>query len=176
MKKIGVLFCLVILQAVLAAGSWAADCKDGEKAVMEDFRKSIPQSSIKSADDLFKKWQEIQAGTSKAVIIDIRTESEFDSGHIKGSNNVDSGHAYTMPEKWPDQNTEIWVFCRTQHRATYFVGLLYKYGYKNVFLVDKGIAGWIDKGYPLANKYLGEIKVTKYEKKLKEDFVYRENK
>jgi 3-mercaptopyruvate sulfurtransferase SseA len=56
------------------------------------------------------------------------------------------------------------------------VGLLYAYGYKNVYLVDKGIVAWSEKGYPLVNTYLGEINVVKYDKKLKETYVYRENK
>lgn len=154
----------------------AADTKAGEKAMFGEMKKLIPQDRIKNTDDLYQKWQDVQAGKSKAVIIDLRTEAEFDSGHIKDTNNIDSGHAYSIPDKWPDHETEIWVFCRTQHRATYFAGLLHKYGYKNTYLVDKGIVGWIEKGYPLVNTYLGEIKVVKYDKKLKESFAYRENK
>lgn len=156
--------------------STAVDCKSGEKAMYEEMRKLIPQDRIKTTDDLYKKWQEIQTGQSKAVIIDLRTEAEFDNGHIKDSNNVDSGHAYSVPGRWPDHETEMWVFCRTQHRSSYFAGMLYKYGYKNVYLVEKGIVGWAEKGYPLVNKYLGEIKVIKYDNKLKETFAYRENK
>ena len=91
--------------------------------------------------DLYAKWQEIQSGKSKAVIVDIRTEAEFDAGHIIDSSNVDSGHAYGMHKKIKDANAKIWVTCRTQHRATYFVGLLYKYGYKNVYLAEGGIKG-----------------------------------
>lgn len=162
--------------SVYGAEDVKADPKSLEKAVFNDAKKAIPASNMKGADDLYQKWLEIQEGKSKALIIDIRTEAEFDAGHIKGSSNVDSGHFYTMPEKVPDANTEIWVFCRTAHRATYFVSFLNKYGYKNVYLVDKGVVGWIEKGYPLVNKYLGEIKVTKYDKKLKEDFWYREGK
>jgi 3-mercaptopyruvate sulfurtransferase SseA len=52
--------------------------------------------------------------------------------------------------------------------------MLYKYGYKNIYMVDGGIVAWAEKGYPLVNEYLGEIKVTKYDKKLKEDFIVRE--
>ena len=70
----------------------------------------------------------------------------------------------------------MWVLCRTTHRATYFAGMLYGYGYKNVYLVEKGIVGWFEKGYPIVNTYLGEISVVKYDKKLKETYVYRENK
>jgi len=52
--------------------------------------------------------------------------------------------------------------------------MLYKYGYTKVYVVDGGIAGWTEKGYPVVNEYLGEVKVTKYNKRLKEEFVVRE--
>ena len=152
-----------------------ADLKAGEKAVLNDFRAAIPKDKLKTIDDLHATWQAVQEGKSKALILDIRTEAEFNSGHIIGSSNIDSGHAYGLPKKVTDANAEIWVFCRTQHRASYFVGELYKFGYTNVYLAEGGIKAWAEKGYTLGNKYLGEIKVKTYHKKLKEEFFYREN-
>ncbi|MBF0343438.1 MAG: rhodanese-like domain-containing protein [Nitrospirae bacterium] len=156
------------------------DAKSLEKKVFSEFKEVIPKENIKTVDDLYKRWSEVReelhAGKSKVVILDIRTEAEFDSGHICDSNNIDSGLVYTVPEKIPDTDTEIWVFCRTQNRGVYFTGLLMKYGYKKVYLVEKGIAGWAEKGYPLVNKYMGEIKVTNYQHKFKEGFSFRENK
>lgn len=153
-----------------------ADLKAGEKMVFDDFRVAIPKDKFKTVEDLYATWQAVQEGKSKALILDIRTEAEFNAGHIIGSSNIDSGHAYGLPKKITDANAEIWVFCRTKHRASYFVGELYKYGYTNVYLAEGGIKDWAERGYTLGNKYLGEIKVEKYHKKLKEDFFYRENK
>lgn len=150
--------------------------QDGEKAVMNELKAAIPKDKIKGIDDLHAKWKEVQEGKSKAVIIDVRTEAEFDAGHILNSNNVDSGHAYTMPKKIEDANAEIWVFCRTQNRGTYFTGLLYKYGYKNVYLAEGGIEAWAKKGYPLVTKYLGTVEAKEYQKDVKETFQFRENK
>jgi rhodanese-related sulfurtransferase len=155
--------------------SFATDIKAGEKAVYDDLRSHIPEDKFKKVDDLYKKWQEVQNNKSKAIILDIRTRGEFDAGHIIGSNNIDSGHAYVLSRKIADPNTEIWVFCRTKHRASYFVGTLYKYGFKNVYIVEGGIKDWAEKGYPLGNRHLGEIKVIKYHKELQEDYLYRED-
>jgi len=174
MRKVFLLLGFFVL-AVCTSVAFATT-KDGEKAFLAELMKAIPQDKIVAVDDLYKKWQEVEAGTSNAMIVDIRTEAEFDAGHIKDVNNVDSGHAYGMPKKVADPEKEIWVFCRTQHRASYFVSLLYKYGYKNVYLVKGGVKAWAEKGYPLVSKYLGEIKVLKYEKKVKETFQYREDK
>jgi rhodanese-related sulfurtransferase len=147
-----------------------------EARIMAEFKSVIPSTAFKTVDDLYAKQQEVLAGKSKAVLIDIRREAEFDTGHIKNSNNIEAENVYTVPKKITDPATEMWVFCRTKHRATYFVGMLYKYGYKNVFLVDNGISAWAEKGYPLVNKYLGEIKVAKYQHNLSEEFQFRENK
>ncbi|HBH30133.1 MAG TPA: hypothetical protein DDX99_15080 [Desulfofustis sp.] len=178
MNKSKITLCFTVLAFFLSLpfSSFAADLKSGEEALLNEFRSVIPKDKFKTVDDLYQKWQEVQSGKSKAIILDIRTEAEFDSGHIISSNNIDSGHAYGVPKKIEDPNTEIWVFCRTKHRASYFVGMLYKYGYKNVYFAEGGIKDWAEKGYPLGNKYLGEIKVVKYHDKMKENFWYRENK
>ena len=177
MKKFLSYLTLSVLALTLPVSSFAAtDLKAGEIAVYDELRAAIPKDKIKTADDLYAKWQEIQSGKSKAVIIDVRTEAEFDAGHILNSSNVDSGHAYGLYKKITDSKAEIWVTCRTKHRASYFVGMLYKYGYTNVYIAEGGIKGWAEKGYPLVNKYLGTIKVTEYQKKLTEEYLCRENK
>jgi rhodanese-related sulfurtransferase len=148
--------------------------EDEEKKVFAELLALIPKDHIASVDDLYKKWQEVQEKKSKAVILDVRTGAEFFDGHLLGSNNIDSGNPYLVPKTWPDPNTEIWVFCRTKHRGTYFSSFLYRYGYKNVYLVDGGIAGWAEKGYPLFSKTLGEFRVLKYNKDLKEEYDTRQ--
>ena len=133
----------------------------GEKELLaKEFKSVIPKDRYKAPEELYKKLQEIKAGTSKAVIIDVRSEEEFDSGHIEGAVNIDFGRAILVPAQWPDPKTEIWVNCRMKHRSTYFTGLLYKFGYRNVYLVDGGIGAWANQGYPIVNKYLGEFVLT----------------
>ncbi|MBA4391950.1 MAG: hypothetical protein C0407_00190 [Desulfobacca sp.] len=83
--------------------------------------------------DMHKVWLDVQAGRSKAILIDIRTQSEFEAGHIEGSNLVTLSHVNNMPKIFPDPNAEYWVWCRTANRSAYFVALMYKYGYKNVY-------------------------------------------
>jgi len=43
-----------------------------------------------------------------------------------------------------------------------------------VYVVDGGFAAWAEKGYPLYSNYLGEIKVVKYNKDLKEEYQVRQ--
>jgi rhodanese-related sulfurtransferase len=165
---------LAVAAALLGPTITLAAPADEEKKVFAELSTLIPQNRVASVEGLYKKWQEVQAKKSNAVILDIRTGAEFFAGHLLGSNNIDSGNPYLVPQNWPDPNTEIWVFCRSQHRATYFTSFLYRYGYKNVYLVDGGIAAWAEKGYPLYNEHFGEIKVLKYDKALKEEYETRQ--
>ena len=160
----------VLLVPILSVAAPA----DEEKNVFAELQALIPQDRVASVDDLYRKWREVQEEKSEAVILDIRTGAEFYAGHLLDANNIDSGNPYLVPKNWPDPNTEIWVFCRSQHRATYFTSFLYRYGYKNVYLVRGGIAAWAEKGYPLYSKDFGEIKVLKYDKALKEEFKTRQ--
>ena len=173
MKKTLMYLVVAVVVLSLPAVAFAAPA-DEEKKVFTELSARIPKDRIVSVDDLYKKWQEVQEKKSKAVILDIRFFEEFDNGHLAGSNNIDSGVPYLVPKHWPDPDTEIWVFCRTKHRATYFTGTLYRYGYKNVYLVDGGFADWAQKGYPLVSNHLGEIKVIKYNKDLKEEYQVRQ--
>lgn len=176
MRKQVFFLTVMLLIYPFAANAGDVDLKSNEKAFRAELAKVIPGDRIVPVAKLHEKWLEVEDGQSKAVLIDIRTRDEFDSGHIMDSNNVDSGHAYLMPDKYSDPDTEIWVYCRTGSRGTYFVSMLYNYGYTNVYMVKGGILAWIDAGYPLVNEYMGQVKVTGYVKRLKEDFEHREGR
>lgn len=108
----------------------------------------VPKDRFVAVDDFYKKWQEIQNGKSNAVLLDVRTPKEYESGRIPGSKNIPSDHPSLVLERWPDRDAEILVYCRTQRRATEVASFLYRHGYLNVYVLEGGILGWMKKGYP----------------------------
>ena len=72
MKKRGIVIVAAVLALCLAGISYAST-KDGENAFLTNLKKAIPQDRIVSVDNLHTTWQDIQAGKSKAIIIDVRT-------------------------------------------------------------------------------------------------------
>lgn len=148
----------------LSAVAFAGDnpLRNAEKKFHKSISSLIPKDKLVTVSDLHKKWMEVLAGKSKAYLLDVRTHPEFDAFHIEGSSHIHSGHMYTIPKKIKDPNAEIWIYCRTQHRAGYVAGMLYKWGYKNVYYVVKtdkkipgGIVGWVKSGYPIVNYFFG---------------------
>lgn len=173
MKKVLVLMmaCALVMCFVGLVAAGDSPLKAGEKAVHKEFTKMVPKDKFVTIEDLHKKWQEVLAGKSKAILLDVRTHAEFDAFHIEGSSHIHAGHMYTIPKKIKDPNAEIYVYCRTQKRAGYVAGFLYKYGYKNVYYVSKakdgtkgGVVGWAQKGFPFVNYFYGQMKITQYMK------------
>ena len=77
------------------------------------------------------------------VIFDVRTQSEYNEGHIKG--------AISMPDTELDLNIDqimkfrdnpVLVYCRTGRRSKAAIDILSKYGFKNVYHMYQGIAAW----------------------------------
>lgn len=139
--------------------------KAGEKKVHSEFVKMIPKDRIINAQQFHKIYKEVMAGKRKAYLIDVRTHEEFYAFHIEGTDHIHAGHMYTIPKKIKDPNAEIYIYCRTSHRAKYVAGFLYKYGYKNVWLYGEGVVGWAKAGYPFVNQFTGTFFIKEYRKK-----------
>ncbi|MCB2186686.1 MAG: rhodanese-like domain-containing protein [Deltaproteobacteria bacterium] len=164
MRKV---FSVILALSLVVAFSGLALAADNplvtnEKGVWKDIVSHIPKDKYRNVDDLYKKWEEVLAGKSDAYLLDVRSHPEFDAFHIEGSSHIHSGHMYTIPKKIPNADAEIWVYCRTAHRAGYVAGMLYMYGYKNVYFVTKaddgtdgGVVGWVKRGYPVVNYFFG---------------------
>ncbi len=84
-----------------------------------------------------------------AIVLDVRTQSEYDAAHIGGAvllPNESIGTA--QPEELPELDAEILVYCRSGNRSAQAAKKLAELGYTNVF--DFG--GIIDWPYGTAAK------------------------
>ncbi len=81
------------------------------------------------------------------VILDVRTVSEFESGHLEGAINIPvevlSSHLSEL-----NLDDELLVYCRTGNRSTTAVGILRENGYDQIYHMDGGIAAWNSAGFP----------------------------
>jgi rhodanese-related sulfurtransferase len=80
--------------------------------------------------------------TADAVLLDVRTPSEYDEGHIEGAvlfplSSIES----SIETAIPDKSTEIIVYCRSGNRSADAVDILIDLGYTNVHDLG-GIIDW----------------------------------
>jgi len=96
------------------------------------------------------EYKKISAADAKArmdsgdtiIILDVRTQEEYDAGHIPGAILVPNETIVDkQPELLPDLDAEILVYCRSGNRSAQAAKKLIAIGYTNV--VDfGGIIDW----------------------------------
>jgi rhodanese-related sulfurtransferase len=82
------------------------------------------------------------------VILDVRTQSEYDDGHIEGAILIP---VQELPDRLDelDQSDELLVYCRTGNRSSSAVEILGEAGFSKIYHMSDGITEWISEGYPV---------------------------
>lgn len=85
----------------------------------------------------------IMSTNRDAVILDVRTQEEYDSGHIKGAVllPVDQITQESASAVIPTQDTQVLVYCRSGNRSVTASELLVQLGYTAVYEFG-GINTW----------------------------------
>lgn len=91
----------------------------------------ITTSEVKSIIDNYDKNKDV-------VIIDVRTESEYKSGHLKEAVNIPVGEIGSIEY---DKDTKIIVYCRSGSRSANAAKVLSEMGYSKVLDMG-GIINW----------------------------------
>ena len=111
-------------------------CSSGPQAMDgEDMVRSYTQISQEEAKQMME-----QDGTQ--IIVDVRTQEEYDSGHIPGAICIPNESIGTEhPEELPDLDQVILVYCRSGNRSKQAAQKLFDMGYINVYEFG-GINDW----------------------------------
>ena len=85
----------------------------------------------------------IMSTNQNAVVLDVRTQEEYDSGHIKGAVllPVDAITEETAREVIPAKDTQVLVYCRSGNRSVTASKALAQLGYTEVYEFG-GINTW----------------------------------
>lgn len=79
-------------------------------------------------------WQEITAGDPTTVIVDVRREDEFASGHLEGAVNVPLHDLLACLGQVPEGT--LWVHCGSGYRAAIAASILERAGHEVVHVDD----------------------------------------
>ena len=112
-----------------------------------EFLKLVRDAKARVKECTVADVQQRLAAGDKFVLVDVREESEWQKGHIRGATHIGKGVIERDAEqKLPDKNAEIILYCGGGFRSALAADNLQKMGYKNVISMDGGWRGWTDAG------------------------------
>lgn len=116
---------------------------DGGMDAWETAGYPLTSLSVISVHDLSKQLKDQQ----KLTVLDVRTEGEWNGGHIDGAVHI---HAGKLQERLADipRDQSLAVVCGTGYRASVAASLLQRQGYDSVSNVMGGMTAWKAAGLP----------------------------
>lgn len=110
--------------------------------LVDDAKSRVREISVEDAR------RELEKGS--AHVIDVREESEWAAGHIKGAEYMGRGVLERdIEQKVPDKNAELILYCGGGFRSALSADNLQKMGYSNVASMAGGWREWTTKGLPI---------------------------
>jgi rhodanese-related sulfurtransferase len=105
------------------------------------------------------------SGEENYVLLDIRTEEEYQAGHIQGAQWFPRGKLeYYIQDLIKDPDSRIVLYCRTGGRSALATLTLQDMGYTNVVDLNGGFKEWVAEGNTFYNLH-GEHQVVSFQKK-----------
>lgn len=86
-----------------------------------------------------------------AVIVDVRPNAEFATGHLPNAKNIPADDVSKRAGELPAGKPVI-VVCANGNRAGKAATALRTAGRQDVFCLEGGVAGWLQAGLPLVKK------------------------
>ena len=82
------------------------------------------------------------------VLLDVRTQAEYDSGHILNAINISHEQILKDSELLAEyKDSQMVVFCRSGVRAGKVIQLLESIGFEDIIDIDGDMLAWSEAGY-----------------------------
>ena len=91
-----------------------------------------------------KEWWSQFLNDEHGIIIDVRTEDEFESGKIPGALNIDiyKGQGFIYKVEELDKAKNFYVYCAAGVRSANACGVMQQLGFENVYNLLGGFSNW----------------------------------
>lgn len=85
------------------------------------------------------------------ILLDIRTQEEYDAGHIKNAKQIDyyQTQAFSDYLNTLDKKANYLIYCRTGKRSSAALQLMQSKGFENVTELSGGYNAWVTDGFPV---------------------------
>jgi rhodanese-related sulfurtransferase len=109
------------------------------------------KSRVKEID--VEAYKKMAASGEPHLLVDVREESEFAAGHVKGAAHMSKGIIERdIEEKVPDKNAPLVLYCGGGFRSALVADNLQKMGYRNAISLDGGWRALKESGLELSEK------------------------
>lgn len=125
----------VVILAIILSVSIVSGCLSSIK----------PSEKAEYVDVSVQKGREM-IDTGEVFLLDVRTQEEYNEGHIPGSTLIPVQELETRLNELP-QNKKILVYCRSGNRSATASEILIRNGFTQIFNMKGGITEWKNAGY-----------------------------
>ena len=86
-----------------------------------------------------------------ALLLDVRTDAEFASGHLNGATQIDFYRDdFEEAIARLDKNQPVFVYCRSGNRSGKAAKQMKAMGFKEVYNLEGGIGAWARRNQPIS--------------------------
>jgi rhodanese-related sulfurtransferase len=108
---------------------------------------AVAKAGMNEADSISPKQASEMYAEKKAVIVDVREESEWNEQHIPGAIHIPLAQLNErLPELKQYKDSPVITQCRTGRRSAQALDVLKSAGFSKVYNIDGGIKAWDDAG------------------------------
>lgn len=119
------------------------DHSPGFLQVVNEARPRVREISIEHARARLRQ-------NPKAVLLDVREDSEWQKGHAVGAVHLGKGIFERDLEKlFPDPNAELIMYCGGGYRSVLTADVAQRMGYRNVYSLIGGYKGLVQAQWPM---------------------------
>ncbi len=151
-KSIGLGVLLLLILFLVASFGGTDDAAIGEGGSSDNPNSGLGYESVsmKKASEMMAALDEEAGGNGKGsayILLDVRTQEEYDEGHIPGAVLLPNETIGTEPleeavtDVLPDQSQKIFIYCRSGNRSKQAATKLANNGYTNIIECG-GIRDW----------------------------------
>jgi rhodanese-related sulfurtransferase len=150
MLKVSIIFTVMALGAAVSLQARELSLEQVNQNVI-NLQKSVMKGQQAVSAKNFKK---IMESDDEFVLLDVRSEAEFNAAHLPGALNVERGRIeWIVPNIIRKTDRTIYVYCQDGRRSAFATERLIQMGYTNAVNITDGFQGWVTAGYYVYNMH-----------------------
>lgn len=97
------------------------------------------EAQLITVDELARQMEE----SSQLLLLDVRTEEEFEEGHLSGALNMDFlSEGFRLQVEQLPKDQPVFIYCRSGNRSAKAASLLREAGFQQIYDLKGGYLEW----------------------------------